>query len=119
MTRATRWIVAAILGLAMTAVDCARAPSRVQARADQAPAAVADDVVVHAFDTEMETRLVDRLELDTFLGDRDIRVQFTDGTVSLSGAVWTPLEKERATELVRSVPGVIDVANDLDITPPG
>ena len=116
MTRATRWIIAALFGLAMTAVDCARTPPRHTLRAQETP--VASDLVVHAFETQMETRLIDRLELDNFLRDRDIHVEFIDGTVNLTGAVWTPLEKERASELIRSVPGVIDVANELDIQPP-
>ncbi len=106
-----------MFGLAMTAVDCARTPPRHAVRAEQPPRA--NDLVVHAFETQMETRLIDRLELDNFLRERDIRVEFVDGTVNLTGAVWTPLEKERAGELIRSVPGVIDVANDLDILPPG
>jgi osmotically-inducible protein OsmY len=79
---------------------------------------VADNSVAHAFDTSIEMRLVDRLELDNFLRDRDIRVHVTDGVVSIAGEVWTPLERERAGEIVRHVPGVIDVVNELDIRPP-
>jgi hyperosmotically inducible periplasmic protein len=119
MTRATRWLIAAVIGLAMTSVDCARAPARSAAsRTDRHPVVVEDESLVHAFDTEMETRLIDRLELDNFLRDRDIHVEFVDGTASLSGVVWTPLEKERAAELIRGVAGVRDVANGLDIQPP-
>jgi osmotically-inducible protein OsmY len=66
----------------------------------------------------MEARVVDRLELDNFLRDRDIRVRVIDGIVNIRGEVWTPLEKERAGDLLRRVPGVIDVANELAIRPP-
>jgi osmotically-inducible protein OsmY len=79
---------------------------------------VADPSLVHAFDTQLETRLIDRLGLDTFLRDRDIQVEVVDGVVSITGEVWTPLEKQRASALVRHVAGVIDVANDLVVRPP-
>jgi osmotically-inducible protein OsmY len=79
---------------------------------------VPDDSVVHALDTRLETHLVDQLELDTFLRDRDIRVRVIDGVVAITGEVWTPLEKERVGELVRRVAGVVDVSNELDVHPP-
>ena len=113
--RATRWAVAALVGSAMTTIGCAR-PAPEPRQRSYAPI-VADDVV-HAFDTSMELRVLDRLELDNFLRDRHIRVQVTDGIVNITGEVWTPLEKERAGELLRHVPGVIDVANDLTVRPP-
>ena len=99
----------------MTTIGCSR-PARV-AEAPAREAIVADDVV-HAFDTSMELRVIDRLELDNFLRDRRIHVQVDDGVVNLTGEVWTPLEKERAGDLLRHVPGVIDVTNDLSIRPP-
>lgn len=74
--------------------------------------------MVHAFDTDIEARLLDRLELDNFLRDRDIRLHVIDGAVSVTGEVWTPLEKARVTELVHGVAGVIDVTNELIVHPP-
>jgi osmotically-inducible protein OsmY len=79
---------------------------------------VADDSLVHAFDTRLEMRLIDRLELDVFLREREIYVDVVDGIVNLSGEVWTPLEKQRVGQLVRSVAGVIDVDNELVVRPP-
>jgi osmotically-inducible protein OsmY len=73
---------------------------------------------VHAFDTDIEARLLDRLQLDHFLRERDIQLHVVDGTVSVSGEVWTPLEKARVSELIRGVPGVVEVANELDVHPP-
>ena len=99
----------------MTTIGCARDERR-EPRNDR-EAIVADDIV-HAFDTNMELRLIDRLELDNFLRDREIRVHVVDGVVNITGHVWTPLEKERAADLLRRVPGVIDVANELTIRPP-
>lgn len=118
-TRTARWFVAALIASAVSAVGCARpeAPAGERARVVRVPIA-ADQSVAHAFDTEMEMRVLDRLQLDNFLRDRDIRIRVIDGTVNISGEVWTPLEKERASTLLRHVPGVIHVANDLAIRPP-
>ena len=107
----------------MTSVGCDRGDdrrSRISAHqlaADRAPI-VEDQSLVHAFDTQVELRLLDRLQLDNFLRERNIRLHVTDGEVSVTGEVWTSLEKERVSELIRGVPGVVDVANELDIRPP-
>jgi osmotically-inducible protein OsmY len=77
-----------------------------------------DQSVVHAFDTRVELRLLDRIELDNFLRDRDIRLRVDDGLVTITGEVWSTLERERVSELIRGVPGVIDVANELAVRPP-
>jgi osmotically-inducible protein OsmY len=117
LMRTVRWIVALTIASAMTAVGCAGAPRHERVR-QQRLVVPADTSVVHAFDTQMELRLLDHLALDNFLRDRDIHVRVLDGSVSLTGEVWTPLEKERVGELVRAVPGVVDVSNELDIHPP-
>ena len=88
-TRAARWAVAALVGSAMTTVGCARA------RAMDEPVRVRQPIVAD-----------------------DILVEVVDGVVNLTGQVWTPLEKQRAADLVRHVAGVIDVANHLDVRPP-
>ncbi len=118
--RATHWIVAAAIGSTVTTISCTRAPLTPDARYDTSTSRepIADNSVSHAFDTSIELRLVDRLELDNFLRDRDIRVHVTDGVANIAGEVWTPLERERAGEIIRHVPGVIDVVNELDIRPP-
>lgn len=117
MITAIRWLVAASIASAMTSVGCADRPATAD---NPTPSAVAvnGDEIVHAFDTQMELRLIDRLERDNFLRDRSIRVEVMDGVVNLRGEVWTPLERERAADLLRTVPGVIDVANELAIRPP-
>ena len=66
----------------------------------------------------MAIRLLDRLELDRSLRNRNIRLRMVDGTVSVMGDVWSSSEKAHVTELIRGVPGVTDVANELDIRPP-
>jgi hypothetical protein len=115
--RATRWAIAALIGSAMTTIGCAKPISHERESPARVPV-VADDSLVHAFDTSIERRLVDRLELDNFLRDRDIHVEVVDGVVSITGEVWTPLEKQRVGDLIRNVAGVIDVSNDLDVVPP-
>jgi osmotically-inducible protein OsmY len=120
LERSTRWLVAASIAMAMTAVGCARpAPPNTSSARDRGPAPIVEDQsVVHAFDTQIEERLLDRLQLDNFLRDRDIRLEVMDGLVSITGEVWTPLERERVSALIRGVPGVIGVHNDLAVRPP-
>lgn len=115
--RATRWAVAALLGSAMTTIGCARPLDADEPVRVRQPI-VADDSLVHAFDTKLELRLIDRLELDTFLRDREIDVEVLDGVVHITGEVWTPLEKLRVGQIVHDVAGVIDVANHLVVQPP-
>jgi osmotically-inducible protein OsmY len=74
--------------------------------------------VVRAFDTRLEQRVLDRIELDSFLRERAIRLAVTGGTVIITGEVWTPLERQRAGEIVCSVEGVVDVVNHLAVRPP-
>jgi osmotically-inducible protein OsmY len=45
-------------------------------------------------------------------------VNVIDGLVTITGEVFSPLERERASQLIRSVPGVIDVQNELTVRPP-
>ncbi len=101
----------------MTTIGCGRPTTPDEPRLARTPI-VADDSLSHAFDTRLETRLIDRLELDNFLRDRDIQVDVNGGVVKVSGQVRTALEKRRVSELLRNIPGVIDVANDLEVAPP-
>jgi osmotically-inducible protein OsmY len=106
-----------MIASAMTAVGCSRVSAPEPVPRERVPI-TEDETVVHAFDTRIEVRLIDRLELDNFLRERDIRLHVVDGSVSITGEVWTPLEKARVTELIRGVPGVIDVHNELVVRPP-
>jgi osmotically-inducible protein OsmY len=115
--RATRWLVAALIGSAMTTIGCGRPTTADEPRALRQPIN-ADDDVAHAFDTRVEVRLIDRLELDSFLRDRDIRVDVDEGVAYVTGEVWTSLEKRRVSALLRDVAGVIDVVNQLEVRPP-
>ena len=116
-TRATRWVVAALIGSAMTTIGCGRPTVAHEPRVSRQPI-IADESLTHAFDTRLEMRLVDRLELDNFLRDRDIQLDVVDGVVNITGEVWTPLEKQRVSNLVRHIAGGLDVANRLAVRPP-
>jgi hypothetical protein len=116
-TRTTRWLVAAAIGLAMSAVGCGRTPLPPPAASPRVPL-VADDSLVHAFDTSVEMRLLDRLQLDELLRERDVRIEVIDGVINITGEVWTAVEKQRVGELVRSAAGMIDVANELVVRAP-
>ena len=116
--RVTRWTLALFVACATTSVGCERTARSREPLGRSLTPIVEDASVVHAFDTEMVVRLLDRIELDRSLRDRNIRLRMVDGTVSVMGDVWSLDEKARVTELIRGVPGVIDVANELDIRPP-
>jgi hypothetical protein len=115
--RATRWVIAALIGSAVTTIGCAPAPAEPIERAVRTPI-VADASLVHAFDTDVESRVIDRFELDHYLSERNIQIEVIDGVVCVTGDVWTALEKQRVGELIRNVVGMIDVVNELDIRPP-
>jgi osmotically-inducible protein OsmY len=117
MTRAMRWTIATLIGSAMTAIGCTAPPRDGHTSGPRVPV-VADSSVAPAVDDGIARRLVNRIELDNFLRDRRIHVEVADGVVRLTGAVRTPLERERADAIVRAMPGVIDVANDLHVEPP-
>lgn len=112
-----RWVAATLLVAAIGNTACGKAPTRRPHQQMRAPI-VEDDSLVHAFDTHIETRLIDRLQLDNFLRHRAIHLEVIDGDVLVTGEVWTSLEKERVTELLRAVPGVVDVSNELYVRPP-
>lgn len=80
---------------------------------------VDDDSLVHAFDTSVEMRLLDRLQLDDLLRERDIRIEVLDGIINITGEVWSAVEKQQVGEMVRSAAGAIDVVNELVVRPPG
>lgn len=114
----TRWMLVLVVACAMTSVGCGRTVRSHETLRRAVTPINEDDSVVHAFDTEMAVRLFDRIELDRLLRGRNISLRIVEGTVSVTGDVWSSDEKAHVTELIRGVPGVIDVANDLDIRPP-
>lgn len=54
---------------------------------------------------------------DQVLQDRDISFDVNNGVVTVKGNVRTPAEKEKVTQMVKAVPGVKQMANELEVKP--
>ena len=85
---------------------------------------VVNEVKVEGVDTRDEDkRIEDRLD-DLFKNDQktqdnlDLKFDSKAGVVTVTGKAPSQAEKERIAERVRSVDGVKDVVNDLDVKPP-
>lgn len=117
-TRATRWGIAALIGSAMPTVGCMGPPTDARFGEPEHKPIVAEESLTHALETGVALRVIDRLELDHSLRYRDIQIELIDGVIRLTGEVWSVSEKQRATDLVRSVAGITDVLNGLAIRPP-
>lgn len=68
-------------------------------------------------DGDIRSHLKDAINNDQVLRDRDINFDVNNGVVTVKGDVRTAAEKTRVTEIVRSAPGVKDMANALEIKP--
>ena len=71
---------------------------------------LADDL-----DSGIETRLENRVDLDSVLKDRSISFDANNGVVTITGRVPTTSEKDRIEAMTRSEAGVRDVANALEV----
>ena len=76
---------------------------------------VSDDVreAVDKKDDTIETAIRERLLKDTQLKDASIKVRSDNSVVTLRGKVQDPKTKSHASDLVRGVPGVRAVRNEL------
>lgn len=68
---------------------------------------------VDAKDDGIETAIRDRLTRDTQLKDASIKVRSDNSVVTLRGKVQDPKAKSHASDVVRGVPGVRAVRNEL------
>ncbi len=78
--------------------------------ADRSAGDVVDDAGITA---KVKTALID----DEMTKASQINVETREGIVQLAGFVNTDAERDRATQVARSVSGVKDVRNDLQIKP--
>jgi osmotically-inducible protein OsmY len=83
---------------------------RVEPRLDVSPAATRGD-------SELATDLASVLRWDRRVDDRSIAVTVTGGVVALAGVVGSELERHAAEEDARHVAGVLDVVDELTISP--
>ena len=65
----------------------------------------------------LTARVKSALISDETVRARDVQVESFRGTVQLSGFVDTEAQKDRATEVAKSVQGVRDVKNSLIVKP--
>ena len=68
-------------------------------------------------DTEITTSVENKLNWNSQINSTGIRVRTTEGIVTLTGVVDTYWEKGLAEDVARYTKGVIDVVNDLTVTP--
>ena len=66
-------------------------------------------------DATITTRVKTRMAEDPQVSAMRISVETLNGTVQLSGFAANDTEKARAAQLARSVPGVKDVRNNINI----
>jgi osmotically-inducible protein OsmY len=66
-------------------------------------------------DGSLRELLNDMIDRDATLTDRDVNFDVNNGAVEIKGSVASAAEKARVGEMVRSVPGVKDMANGLEI----
>ena len=68
-------------------------------------------------DGQIKSTLKRMVNDDPTLKDRDINFEVNNGVVTVKGDVQTAAEKDKVSEIVRSAPGVKDMANALEIKP--
>src|SRR5262245_926693 len=68
-------------------------------------------------DGKIRTQLNDMVDADPILKDRSVNFDVNNGAVEIRGSVATAAEKEKVGQMVRSVQGVKDMANGLEVRP--
>jgi osmotically-inducible protein OsmY len=68
-------------------------------------------------DRDLKERIRRELKWDSRISWASINVEVTDGVVTLVGTVPTYVQKIAAQEATHRVQGVLDVANDIEVTP--
>jgi osmotically-inducible protein OsmY len=70
-------------------------------------------------DSEIQQDVLRELKWDTRVDETDVGVEVDEGVVTLSGTVTSWGKRFAAEEAAHRVRGVLDVANDIAIKPPG
>ncbi len=68
-------------------------------------------------DAEISTSIKNKLKWNSQINDTGIKVETTHGLVTMSGIVDTYWEKNLAEDIALFTDGVVDVINDLEVTP--
>jgi osmotically-inducible protein OsmY len=75
--------------------------------------------IIKRTDSEIQQDVLRELKWDTRVEETDVGVQVDEGVVTLSGTVSSWGKRFAAEEAAHRVRGVLDVANDIAIKPPG
>jgi osmotically-inducible protein OsmY len=70
-------------------------------------------------DSEIQQDVIRELKWDTRVDETDVGIEVDRGVVTLTGTVDNWAKKLAAQEAAHRVAGVLDVANDIQIKPPG
>ena len=68
-------------------------------------------------DRDLKQRILRELKWDSRISWASINVEVTDGVVTLVGTVPTYVQKIAAQEAAHRVQGVLDLANDIEVSP--
>ena len=109
-------------------VDSADAKQRADQVANEAvgtSGTVLDELKVEGMDENtlsdrddlIRDSLKDQVKKDPVLQDRDINFDVNNGVVTVKGDVRTAAEKDKVSEMVKSVRGVKQMANELEVKP--
>jgi osmotically-inducible protein OsmY len=63
----------------------------------------------------LEDRVLSALDQNPYLPPRTLRFETSEGRVTLRGVVTTFFQKQMAQESLRRVPGVAEIANELEV----
>lgn len=91
-----RVYVVALFAILALAAGCAKAPN----------------------DAKVVSDIQDKLNSDSGLQGKQLGVQSSDGTVTLSGSVDNDAQRDAASRYAASIPGVKQVVNNLQVGPP-
>src|SRR6476646_2236554 len=69
-------------------------------------------------DSQINSQLQDKFNSDSGLQGKQLSVQASNGTVTLSGSVENDAQREAAARYASSLPGVKQVVNNLQVGPP-
>ena len=70
-------------------------------------------------DSDIQRAVLQELEWDARLREAEIGVEVDRAIVTLSGIVTSSEKRQAAQEAAHRVAGVLDVANDVEVKPPG
>jgi hyperosmotically inducible protein len=82
------------------------------------PGAQPSSESVHIEDLEIRVAILEALSHSRELGGKNIDVKVDNRTVTLSGTVETPAQRNGAEQIARAVDGVAGVTNNLGVTNP-